>query len=202
MMLIVCERKLSIPFVTYIPFLSPEWLAYSSPFSATSTSASNRDGSLFPLRRFGESFRDVTHPRSSPTKMIGCFGLNAIFVSFALRTIFCDGERKVSVLYVQTVSGFGKGPIRTCSHIGSCLFSCKSYTNTLPSLVTAANVVLLVGDHATSPTAAFKSNDIAGFEKRWSQSFTVQSALALMNTAFWEEKGKKRVSRRVSSMGS
>ena len=61
---------------------------------------------------------------------------------------------------------------------------------TFPSLVTAANVVLLVGDHATSPTAAFKSNDIAGFEKRWSQSFTVQSALALMNTAFGEEKGQ------------
>ena len=93
--------------------------------------------SLVPFRKFGDSFSDVTQPRSSPTSKIGCFGLNAIFVNRAFLATFC-------------------------SHIGSCLFSWRSYTCTFPSLVAAANVVMLNGLHATSPTALFKSNDITG----------------------------------------
>ena len=42
------------------------------------------------LRRLGDSLSDVTHPRSSPTRMIGCFGLKLIFVSFADREGLTD----------------------------------------------------------------------------------------------------------------
>ena len=52
----------------------------------------------------------------------------------------------------------------------------------MPSEVTAAKVVDEYGAHATSPTALFRSNDITGLAFECSHSFTVQSALALMNT--------------------
>mmetsp|Transcript_30049 Transcript_30049/g.74552 ORF Transcript_30049/g.74552 Transcript_30049/m.74552 type:complete len:318 (+) Transcript_30049:163-1116(+) len=131
-----------------------------SPLSATSMMWSKRSISAVPLRRLGDSLRLVTHPRSSPTRMMGCLGLKLILVSLALRTIFC-------------------------SHMGSCLFSNRSYTCTLPSLVTAANVVTDDGDHATSPTALLRSNDITALAMVWSHSFTVQSALADRNTLGW-----------------
>jgi hypothetical protein len=71
----------------------------ASPFTTSLT------GMGVILRRFGDSFRELTPPRSSPTMMMGLEGLNTTWVNRARFTTFC-------------------------SHSCSCLFTCRSYTCT------------------------------------------------------------------------
>mmetsp|Transcript_71613 Transcript_71613/g.104922 ORF Transcript_71613/g.104922 Transcript_71613/m.104922 type:complete len:201 (-) Transcript_71613:1587-2189(-) len=109
--------------------------------------------------RFGDSFSASTPPRSSPTSRMAesGFGLNATCVTLLLRTTFW-------------------------SHMASCLFSARSNTCTLPSLVTAAKTLEEYGAHSTSPTALPRSKDMSGCRLWWSHNLTVQSADAERKT--------------------
>lgn len=76
---------------------------------------------------------------SSPTMIIGNFGLKEILVILFLR--------------LETIA---------CTHIGLYLLTLRSNTQTLPSLVTAANTVEEYGAHLTSPTLSPTSNTKRG----------------------------------------